>query len=209
MVKITLGDKVFEVEKDTRIIDFMNSYGISNPSPVLGAIVNNESRSLRHKLDEDAVVSLIDYTTSEGVSIYRRSLLFLFIRVCEELYPEASVVVEHSINKGVYCELHNCPVPINEELRKKIEERMRELVVEKIPFIKRKVSKEEAKNIYMSLEQPDKVGVLDTLDMDMVTIYSFGDWNDYFYGYLVPNSGYLTMFELRLYEGGFLIRYPE
>lgn len=209
MVKITLGDKVFEVEKDTRIIDFMNSYGISNPSPVLGAIVNNESRSLRHKLDEDAVVSLIDYTTSEGVSIYRRSLLFLFIRVCEELYPESDVVVEHSINKGVYCELHNCPVPINEELRKKIEERMRELVVEKIPFIKRKVSKEEAKNIYMSLEQPDKVGVLDTLDMDMVTIYSFGDWNDYFYGYLVPNSGYLTMFELRLYEGGFILRYPE
>ena len=138
MVKITLGDKVFEVEKDTRIIDFMNSYGISNPSPVLGAIVNNESRSLRHKLDEDAIVSLIDYTTSEGVSIYRRSLLFLFIRVCEELYPAANVVVEHSINKGVYCEVHNCDEPINEDMRKKIEERMRELVVEKIPFIKRK-----------------------------------------------------------------------
>ena len=124
-VKITLNDKEFLVEKDTRIIDFMNSYGIESSSPVLGAIVNNESRSLRHKLDVDAVVSLIDYNSSEGVSIYRRSLLFLFIKVCEELYPESHVVVGHSINKGVYCELRDCVVPINEELRKKIEERQR------------------------------------------------------------------------------------
>lgn len=209
MVKITLGDRVFEVEKDTRIIDFMNSYGISNSTPILGAIVNNESRSLRHKLDVDAEVKLIDYTTSEGVSIYRRSLLFLFIKVCEELYPESHVVVQHSINKGVFCELYDCPDPINEELRKKIEERMRELITEKIPFIKSKVTKEKAKSIYMSLQQPDKIGVLDNLDMDMVTIYSCGDWNDYFYGYLVPNSGFLSIFELRLYEGGFIIRYPE
>ena len=78
MVKITLGDRVFQVEKDTRIIDFMNSFGITNPTPILGATVNNESRSVRHKLDEDANLRLIDYTTSEGVSIYRRSLLFLF-----------------------------------------------------------------------------------------------------------------------------------
>ena len=102
MVKITLGDKVFEVEKDTRIIDFMNSYGISNPSPVVGAIVNNESRSLRHKLDEDAVVSLIDYTTSEGVSIYRRSLLFLFIRVCEDVKINDCITFFLNVNTSVF-----------------------------------------------------------------------------------------------------------
>ena len=78
-VKVKLGDSEFLVEKDTRIIDFMNSFGIQNPSPVLGAIVNNESRSLRHKLDVDAKVEFIDYSSTEGVSIYRRSLLFLFI----------------------------------------------------------------------------------------------------------------------------------
>lgn len=208
-VKVKLNDREFLVEKDTRIIDFMNSYGIQSQSPVLGAIVNNESRSLRHKLDVDVEIKFIDYNSSEGVSIYRRSLLFLFIKVCEELYPESHVVVGHSINKGVFCELKNCPVPQNEELRKQIEERMRELISDKIPFIKSKVTKEEAKHIYMSLEQPDKIGVIDSLDMDMVTIYSCGDWNDYFYGYLVPNSGFLSIFELRLYEGGFIIRYPE
>jgi len=208
-VKITLNGNEFLVEKDTRIIDFMNSYGFQNTSPVLGAIVNNESRSLRHKLDVDAELKFIDYDSSEGVSIYRRSLLFLFIKVCEELHPECHVVVGHSINKGVYVEVRDANAPISEELRKKIEERMRELVCDKIPFIKRKVTKEEAKNIYMSLEQPDKIGVLDSLDMNMVTIYSCGDWNDYFYGYLVPNSGFLTMFELRLYGDGFIIRYPE
>jgi len=209
MVKIKLQGREFEVEKNTRIIDFINSYGIQNPSPVLGAIVNNESRSLRHKMDEDAEIRFVDYDSSEGVSIYRRSLLFLFIKVCEELCPGANVVVGHSINQGVFCELRNLDCEVNEAFRKQIETRMRELIAEKIPFIKSKVTKEEAKKIYMSLQQPDKIGVLDSLDMDMVTIYSCGDWNDYFYGYLVPNSGYLTMFELRLYEGGFILRYPQ
>lgn len=208
-VKIKVQGRDFEIEKNTRIIDFINSYGIRNTSPILGAIVNNESRSLRHKMDEDAEIRFIDYDSSEGVSIYRRSLLFLFIKVCEELCPGANVVVGHSINQGVFCEIRNLDCTINETFRKQIEERMRELVTEKIPFIKSKVTKEEAKKIYMSLQQPDKIGVLDALDMDMVTIYSCGDWNDYFYGYLVPNSGYLTMFELRLYEGGFILRYPQ
>ena len=209
MVKIKVQGREFEIEKETRIIDFINSYGIQNPSPILGAIVNNESRSLRHKMDEDAEIRFIDYDSSEGVSIYRRSLLFLFIKVCEELCPGANVVVGHSINQGVFCEIRNLDCGVNEAFRKQIEDRMRELVTDKIPFIKSKVTKEEAKNIYMSLQQPDKIGVLDSLDMDMVTIYSCGDWNDYFYGYLVPNSGYLTMFELRLYEGGFILRYPQ
>ena len=135
--------------------------------------------------------------------------MFLFIKVCEELYSEAHVVVGHSINQGVYVELKNSPKPINEEMRTLIESRMRELVSEKVPFIKRKVAKEEAKQIYMSLEQPDKIGVLDSLEQEYVTIYSCGEWNDYFYGYLVPNTGFLTTFELRLYGGGFLIRYPQ
>jgi len=170
MVKIKVQGKEFEIEKNTRIIDFINSYGIQNPSPILGAIVNNESRSLRHKMDENAEIRFIDYDSSEGVSIYRRSLLFLFIKVCEELCPGANVVVGHSINQGVFCEIRNADCGVNEVFRKQIEDRMRELVTEKIPFIKSKVTKEEAKKIYMSLQQPDKIGVLDSLDMDMVTI---------------------------------------
>ena len=69
---------------------------------------------------------------------------------------------------------------------------MRELIADKIPFIKSKVTKEEAKKIYMSLEQPDKIGVIDSLDMDMVTIYSCGDWNDrhtYRRGVIIGDEG--------------------
>lgn len=208
-VKIKLEDREFLVEKDTSIIDFINFYGIQHSSPILGAIVNNESKSLNYKVNEDIELKFIDYNSPVGVEIYRKSLLLLFIKVCEEFYPEANVIVRHSINKGVFCELRNCPVPINEELRKRIDERMRELVNDKVPFIRRKVTKEEAKEIFTKLNQQDKIGVIDSLNRDTVTIYSCGDWSDYFYGYLVPNSSFLTMFELRLYEGGFIVRYPQ
>ena len=208
-VKIKLDNKEFLVEKETSILDFINFYGIQNPAPIIGAIVNNESKSLSYKVSSDIDLKFIDYNSSVGVEIYRKSLLLLFIKVCEEFYPESNVVVRHSINKGVFCELRNCPVPINEDLRKRIDERMRELVNEKVPFIRKKVTKEEAKELFTTLDQPDKVAVIDSLDRDTFTIYSCGDWSDYFYGYLVPNSGFLTMFEIKLYENGFLVRYPE
>jgi len=209
MVKIIVEGKEYNEEKDIRVINFLNSHNITSSSSIMGVLVNSEQKSLRHQIDEDCELKFITYKDLEGANIYRRSLLFLFIKVCEELYPESNVVVRHSINQGVYCELQNCSQVINDELRIKIENRMRELVSEKVPFIKNKVTKEEAKKIYMSLEQPDKIGVLDSVDKDMVTIYSCGDFNNYFFGYMVPHTGYLNMFELRVYEEGFLIRYPR
>jgi len=209
MIKVTADGKEFQVEEGTRVVDFINANGITHETPILGAIVNNEEKTLRYKLIEDCNIKFIDYNDAEGEDIYRRSLLFLFIKVCEEFYPEANVVVEHSINQGVFCELRNCPEIINEEMKVRIDTRMRELVTQKIPFIKQKVTKEEAKEIYINQEQPDKIGVLDNLNMEKVTIYSCENWSDYFFGYIVPNTGYLTVFELRIYEGGFLLRYPK
>ncbi len=209
MIKVIADGKEFQVEEGTRIVDFINSNGITHEMPILGAIINNVQVNLRHKLTEDCEMTFIDYTLEEGVDIYRRSLLFLFIKVCEEFYPEANVMVEHSINQGVFCELKNCSEIINEEMRRKIDDRMRELVSQKIPFIKHKVTKEEAKEVYISMDQPDKIGILDTIDMEKVTIYSCENWCDYLFGYMVPNTGYLSVFELRLYEGGFLLRFPK
>lgn len=209
MVKIVVEGKEYNEEKDIRVIDFLNSHNFTSESIIMGALINNEQKSLRHKIDEDCELKFITYKDLEGANIYRRSLMFLFIKVCEELYPESNVVVRHSINQGVYCELQKASQPINEEMRVKIENRMRELVSEKVPFVKNKVTKEEAKKIYMSLEQPDKIGVLDAYENDMVTIYSCGDFNNYFFGYMVPHTGYLSVFELRLYGEGFLIRYPR
>ena len=209
MIKVIADGKEFQVEEGTRIVDFINFNGITHETPILGAVLNNVEVTLRHKFDQDCTVEFIDYKSAEGVDIYRRSLLFLFIKVCEEFYPEANVIVEHSINQGVFCELKNCPVDINEELRVRIDNRMRELVSQKIPFIKHKVTKEEAKEIYISQDQADKVGILDNVNMDKVTVYSCENWSDYFFGYIVPNTGYLSIFELRVYEGGFLLRYPK
>mgnify|MGYP002508436084 CR=1 FL=1 len=42
-----------------------------------------------------------------------------------------------------------------------------------------------------------------------VNIYSIGNYKDYYYGYMVPNTSYLKYFELKLYEGGFVLLFPN
>ena len=78
MIKVLADGKEFQVEEGTRIVDFINSNGISHETPILGAILNNVEVTLRHKLEEDCTIKFIDYTDAEGEDIYRRSLLFLF-----------------------------------------------------------------------------------------------------------------------------------
>ncbi|MBQ7668422.1 MAG: nucleoside kinase [Clostridia bacterium] len=209
MVKILVDGKEFEVEDNIKVSDFLNLHKFETESPIMGVLINNVQRSLTHEIKRDSELRFITYKDLEGEKIYRRSLLFLFVKVCEELYPESNVVVSHSINQGVYCELRNCSHMINEELRALIDDRMRELVAAKLPFIKRKVPKEEAIKMYKTFDQPDKIGILDAYENDIVTIYSCGNFNNYFFGYMLPDTSYLTMFEIRLYEGGFLIRYPK
>ena len=144
MVKILVDGKEFEVEDNIKVSDFLNLHKFETESPIMGVLINNVQRSLTHEIKRDSELRFITYKDLEGEKIYRRSLLFLFVKVCEELYPESNVVVSHSINQGVYCELRNCSHMINEELRALIDDRMRELVAAKLPFIKRKVPKEEA-----------------------------------------------------------------
>jgi sulfur carrier protein ThiS len=71
MIKVIADGKEFQVEEGTRIVDFINSNGISHEMPILGAIINNVQVNLRHKLTEDCEISFIDYTLEEGVDIYR------------------------------------------------------------------------------------------------------------------------------------------
>ncbi len=208
MIKIIVDDKEYTEQDNISVMEFLSLHPYESDSPVMGVLINNHQRSLSHKIDKDSELRFITYKDLEGEKIYRRSLLFLFVKVCEELYPESNVVVSHSINQGVFCELRNCSHMINEELREIVDGRMRELVAAKLPFVKHKIPKEEAKKLY-TIEQPDKIGILDAYEEDMVTIYSCGNFNNYFFGYMLPDTSYLTMFEVRLYEGGFLIRYPK
>lgn len=209
MVEVTVnGNYTSSYIKGTKLIEIAAEFQHMHEYDIVGAIVNNNLRELSFALEEDSHVEFIDTTSSSGNRFYSRSLAFLLIIAAKEILNNCRVTVEHSLSKGLYCEIHDSE-PIDEEILKKIEDKMRQLVLEDIPFFKKKYSKNEAAKIFQERHQYDKLGLLKYRDSGYINLYSCMGYYDYFYGYLVPSTGYLKKFELKYYPPGLVLRFPE
>ena len=127
-----------------------------------------------------------------------------------ELFPNCKVSVEHSLSKGLYCEIHcSCKIVIDENDTKRIEKRMREIIEEDIPLIKKQVPLSEAIKIFKEYGQINKVELMKYREKPYVNMYECGWFKNYFYGYMVPSTGYLKKFRLKFYRPGLVIQLPR
>ena len=126
-----------------------------------------------------------------------------------ELFPKCNVSVEHSLSKGLYCEIL-CPCKnIDENDVKRIENRMREIVKEDVPFLKSRMSLDEAIKIFEEYGHINKVKLMKYRKKPYVNIYECGWVKNYFYGYMVPSTGYLKNFKLKFYKPGIVMQLPR
>ncbi len=126
----------------------------------------------------------------------------------DEIYPDARVVIEHSLSKSIYGEIH-FPRELNEQDIDAVKEKMIEIVQRDMEIEKIKISKEEALKIFESYEMSDKLRLLKYIDIPYINLYRCGDLYDYFYGPMVPSTGYLKLFDLKYYKPGFILMYPH
>ena len=205
-IKVTLftGEEL-SVQPGTSLLEITKM--IDEPKyPFVAAAVDNELRDLNYKIYEPVTIKFMDLTTDTGNRIYLRSLSFVFIRAAREVIPNCEVMVEHSLSKGLYCEING--KHLTSALVRSIEERMKEIVAADDPIEKIEVSREEAIEIFTGYGQMDKVKMLKFLSSDKKTVYKLGEMYDFFYGYLVPSTGYLKKFALHFQLPGVIIRYP-
>lgn len=208
MIKVTLdNDQTYQYPKSVTLMEVSKERQPDFEYKIVGAIVDNNLRELNYALEEDSNVKFVDITSNYGHRFYTRSLSFLFIIAAKEVLKGCKVMVEHSLSQGLYCEIHKAG-SIDESIVKKIEEKMREIADKDLPFIKAKYSKTEAEKLFIDKGQYDKLELLKHRTKDTINIYSCMGYYDYFYGYLVPSTGYLGTFELLYYPPGIVLRFP-
>lgn len=176
--------------------------------PVIGALVNNKLRELSYDIFKPKTVRFIDITHPTGYRMYARSLAFIMYKAVNDIWPHALLRIEHSVSKGWYCEIDHIGPEIKPELVQKIENRMKEIVAEDIPFTRHEERTEKAITLYKENQLTDKADLF-SLRTDMYTsVYGLGNQINYFYGYLAPSTGYIKLFDLMPFNGGILIRLP-
>lgn len=195
------------VQKGTTLLELSRDYEHLYKEPVIAARIDNDIKELSCVLDRDSSVSFIDLTEEDGMRIYRRSLYFIFMKAANDLFPDRRVIISHAVSKGLFCELRG-----EQELKPSevelIEARMREIVAMAIPFEKREIPLEEAEALFKSTGRMDRYHSVEHRKKSLVTIYNCGGMDDYFYGYMAPDTGYIKVFALKYHEGGLIVRFP-
>lgn len=208
-IKITgLRDTTVEVPKGTSLLELSRQFQPAYSSPIVAAIVDNHIRELSYSLNQDCQVEWLDLSTEDGLRVYRRSLSFVLIKACRDLFPDGCLNIHHSLGNGLYCELRR-DYPTDEAVVRRIEAQMREIVAADLPFIKQTLPKQTAIELFEREGQPDKARLLKYREVDTVNVYSLAGLHDYFYGHMVPSTGYLQKFALLFYPPGMILQTPE
>jgi len=187
----------------------INQGPLQAQSLLIAAIVDGRLRELNTPLTRDVNVTPVFLNTTDGGRIYRRSLVLLMVTALDELWEGTHVSVNYSVpDGGLYCEVVNRPDLSLTELRR-LEERMRHIVAEDAPITRRTVQLSEAQEMFRARGEYDKVRLLSYRYTDTLTLYRLRNREDYYYGYMVPSTRYLTVFKLKPADKGFILQYPR
>ena len=199
-----------EFLEGTPLLDIAPQFEFDKPYEILAAKVNNVAEGLRFRVFHNRDVEFLGYRTYIGRNFYSRSLCFLLYKATRDLFPESRMTIRRPISKGYFCSVYkNDGSFLTEEDVEAIGARMRELVDENIPFKRKELQIEEAIKIFKESGDLDKVKLLETCGEVYITCYSLGDVTDYYYDELVPSTGYLKTFGVKLCHGGILLRVPD
>ena len=206
-MKITYENKVYEVEKGTKVIDLLKDEIESAKVEVIACMCNNEVRSLNLELEEDSKLELIDLNSKNGMMIYIRGVMYIMAKALNELYPEALLTVNYQLSNAMFCELDN--MKMTDEMINNIHNRMQEIIDKDIEIRKVKMTLEEAKAFYEKEKTLKGRIQIDTADSYGASLYYCEDYYNYFFGVMPISTGYTKVYDILKYKDGFIVRYPN
>jgi uridine kinase len=209
-VEIHLPDgRTLQGPRGASVEEFLNTIKADFPAPIVGAVVNSELHELTYPVNMESRVQPVTMADSDGSRIYRRSLTFLLEAAFSNLFPTASLFIDHSVSSGgYYCHTRGREALSSSEL-KALELEMRRLVEQNLPLTRQQAAIEEAIAYFESQHDDDKVHLLKFRRKPYVTLYYLGEHVDYHHGYMVPSTSYLKWFEVVASNGGFTLRFPR
>lgn len=194
----------------TTLQDVIIDQKIDIGNPILGAMVNNTLKELDYLVYKPKTVRFIDYRHPDGKRMYMRSLSFVLFKAAVDLYPDEKLQIEHAVSNGLYCELgkiitDDAHINMVEQLRI----RMQEIIEQDIPFTREEIRTEYALRLFEEFGLDDKCTLMRTRKQFYSSVYKLDNVVNYFYGYLLPSSGYLKKFDLVKYYEGMLLVAPK
>ncbi len=212
MGNVTL--KIYGEEKTwpegTSYLDIAGEYADKLKGAAALVLEDNNIRELTRKLKDGAEVSFIDMSRSSGHKAYVRTAILLMVKAIDDVCghdKSKQVKVEFAIGNGYYISPRG--VVIDQPFIDKVAERMKELAASDIKISKTAVPTDEARKLFAENGMMDKNRLFKYRRGSAVNVYELDGYKDYYYGYMLPSTGYIKYFKLLPYDEGMVLVLPD
>ncbi|MBR0283507.1 MAG: nucleoside kinase [Oscillibacter sp.] len=208
---VTIDGKEYVYPAGTPYSQIARDMQSQYPYDILLVNRDGKLRELHRHLDRDCKLTMITARDKPGKQSYERSTLFLLIKAFYDVAGHENVervVVEFSLSNALFLRASG-NFTLNAELLEQVEARMRELAAADLPIEKRVMPTDDAIELFHRQRLEDKARLFRYRIDSHVNVYTLDGFSDYFYGYMLPSTGYLKAFALEVYEDGFLLRLPS
>ncbi len=211
MVTVKIHGEEKQYEAGTAYEEIAREYQAQYQDRIALVSVNGRIRELFKKVKKDCTLEFFTLDDAIGHKTYVRTAIMILIKaVWDVAGPEyvERLKVEFAIGPGYYCHIRDGFEP-QEEMIRKINQRMQELVDADLPIMKKSYSLSEAMEIFKKQNMKDKEKLFRYRRSSVVNIYSLDGYLNYYYGYMLPRTGYVKYFKVTAYEDGLMLILPE
>lgn len=210
MITITIDGTEKKYQEGTTYETIVQEYQPQYDNMIALVLENGKIRELIKKANKDCTLSFLTLRGSIGHKAYVRTALMTLVKAANDVLGAENVrklKVEFAVGQGYYCDLR-IEEKLTDDKVKRIAQRMRELVEQNLPITKKSYPIDEARAIFKKQNMADKGKLFRYRRSSFVNVYCLDGYYDYYYGYMLPSTGYLTCFDVMLYENGILLLLP-
>lgn len=211
MYRVQVGEELRGYEAGTPYRKIAEDYQEQYENDIVLVVVNGRLQELFKTLKSDCILRFITTSDTIGHKTYKRSMSLMLVKAVYDVAHHNSidkVRIHYSVSKGYYCTIEG-QIALTQEFLERVEARMHEMVEMDMPINKRTIHTDEAISLFGQHGMYDKERLFKYRRVSKVNIYSMNEFEDYYYGYMVPSAGYLRYFKLYLYDEGFVLQMPE
>jgi len=196
------------VTEHSKKINLLSLIGTENKT-IICARVNNRIRDLTYEVYYDAEIVFLTVKDQDAIRPYETSLRYLLAMAFARTYPDVNVRLSYNVSRSIFVQILNDGIRADTKMVEAVNAEMQKLVERDIAFNRIIVTKEEAAVIYKERKFQDKLEILKYRPEKTVHLYECDGYMNYMFGQMVPSTGYLKSWKLRLYIPGILVQYPR
>ena len=206
-IEVTINGKLYNYTKDITLQEIYSEHQEGYKYPILLARVNNRLRELSYELKENCEIEFLDLTTLEGNRTHVNALTFILLYAVKRLFGKsANVIIQHSIDKGIY---FLTTFKLTEEKLTAIKNEMKEIIKKDMPITKLTVDRIEAINYFKEIGDNIKADTMKYNTNSYISLYRLGNIYDFFYNPMPVSTGAIKDFDLTyLKPNGFVLGFP-